>query len=79
MIPRDLPSLITAAVRTGWDLTLTQKPFDTLLTTTRGASTVAFAWWRSPTGWRIEASTINGTPTGYVHCKRLIRHEGNES
>ena len=79
MIPRALPRLVTDALTNGWAVDI--EPFLSLgdisaaftYKTRMGAipheTTVVLAW----AGGRIEESSINGTPTPYTQCTRLIR------
>lgn len=79
MIPRALPRLVTDALTNGWRVDL--EPFLPLgdlaatftytprLNAVPHDTTVILAW----AGGRIEESAINGTPTPYTQCTRLIR------
>ena len=70
MIPRALPGLFRAAVENGWVITVSPHP------------SVLFAFFTGPDGDQVEiqwhdgktiASEINGTPTSYTQCTRMIR------
>lgn len=70
MIPRALPGLFRAAVENGW--TVSVRPYPVVL----------FAVFESPAGDYVEiqwadgktiTAEINGTPTPYTQCTRLIR------
>ena len=70
MIPRALPALFRAAVENGW--TVGVRPIGTSLFgafTSPDGDLVEFQWHDGKT----IASEINGTPTPYTQCTRLIR------
>ena len=78
MIPRALPKLTADAVRNGWDVHAihpdgSDRSFR--LSCHRGGDVVFIVWLPEGHGvaWRLWKSSINGTPTPYTQCTRLIR------
>lgn len=70
MIPRALPALWRDAIENGWSAHVV--PYPTALHADfefRGLLTVHMEW----ADGRITYSEINGTPTPYTQCTRLIR------
>lgn len=76
MIPRALPALLRHAVITGWDIHVENGIADMTARFTRGPDEVVLVWvcwWGSDDPARLDESSINGTPTPYTQCTRLIR------
>lgn len=76
MIPRNLPGLLRHAVINGWDIHVENDLADITARFTRGADEVILGWtcwWGSEDPARLNESTVNGTPTPYSACARLIR------
>lgn len=70
MIPRALPRLVSDALANRWRVHLNPKPpFVWACFTSREADEVEFEW----EDGRCTHSYINGTPTPYTQCTRLIR------
>ena len=72
MIPRALSRLVTDALTNGWSVHLV--PYPTVQEVhaefeLRGVLTVEMDW----ADGRITYTEINGTPTPYTQCTRLIR------
>lgn len=80
MIPRALPRLITDALTNCWEIRLASMPatdsvharFALHAPLSGSHGTVVEIEWMDG---RKVASTINGTPTPYAQCVRLIRSE----
>lgn len=78
MIPRHLPRLITDALTNCWEIRLASMPatysvharFTLHAPLDHGHGTVVELEWMDG---RIVESTINGDPTPYAQCARLIR------
>ena len=76
MIPRNLPGLLRDGVTNGWDVSVRRgygPSFDVQLQ--RGTESVRIEWWMTLKGFSIAESTINGNPTPYAQCVRLIKED----
>lgn len=71
MIPRNLPGLMKAALGNVWDVQVEHWMFSIQARFIRGDVTVELHW--SDDKGHLVHSTINGTPTPYAQCVRLIR------
>ena len=72
MIPRNLPALTATAVRGGWDVSVEHHPDLHAVVTAKfghGMTLIEMVW----SDAHLDHSTINGTPTPYTQCTRLIR------
>ena len=75
MIPRALPKLMTDAARNGWDVHVEHDLAGVDARFARGHTLVNLGWivWADET--RLDVAEINGSPTPYTQCTRLIRAE----
>ena len=71
MIPRHLPKLVTDALAQEWrvDLRPNRTYLSAYFTSRDGLTNVHIEWSEG----RVDASSIDGTPTPYAQCTRLIR------
>ena len=73
MIPRALPKLAADAVRGHWDMSIEHKTDSPEIVAQFGhGMALVVLVWDSRTGHLLR-STINGSPTPYTQCVRLIR------
>lgn len=76
MIPAHLPALVKTATLGGWDVMVAHGPMEIRAIFTRhDHGTVHFTWDTHLGKPRIAESLINGQPTPYAHCARLIRSD----
>lgn len=76
MIPRNLPALTAAAVRNGWDVSIERHPTIYAVVTAKfghGMTFIEMVW----SDGHLDHAAINGTPTPYQQCSRLIRSKEN--
>lgn len=72
--PNTMPKQASNAVWAGWDVTVLQvDQYYPELRATRGGVEVLMRWEVTETGHRVIHSEINGVPTPYRQCARLIR------
>lgn len=75
MIPKRLPNLAADGLRKGWELTVERRYYRGTYALAalfyRYEDTVVFIWY--DTTRRLITSEINGVPTPYAQCTRLIR------
>ena len=73
MIPKRLPNLAAAAIRNGWGMTITNDGTTVAAGFVKHGphrtDVVRMEWYSAA----LRSATINGTPTPYAQCIRLIR------
>lgn len=78
MIPRNLPSLAADAVRNGWSVSVDQNfkhMFAVVARFERPGEWVVITWNVEGDRPSLEWSEINGTPTPYTQCVRLLKED----
>lgn len=74
MIPRNLPSLVSDALRTGWDVHVHHRYGPSVAARfQRGDERVDLEWWWKNGGLVLSVAEVNTYPTPYAACARLIR------
>ncbi|PMC76379.1 hypothetical protein [Brachybacterium sp. UMB0905] len=76
MIPRALPRLVTDALRNGWSVSVDQNfkhMFAVAARFERPGEWVVITWNVEGDRPSLKWSEINGSPTPYTQCTRLIR------
>lgn len=78
MIPRNLPRLAHNAIEKGWEMGVEHDHYyrgikAILAYFLRGEDEVTFVW--DVDDGDLVTSDVNGTPTPYTQCTRLIREE----
>ena len=75
MIPRRLPNLAADAIRNGWGMTITNDGTTVAAAFVKHGphrtDVVLIEWYSAA----IRAASINGTPTPYADCVRLIKED----